>query len=115
MSGDCFQAALSAARVAWAAGLDARVAHGTPIGRGPENAGRRYWHAWVEAKVPDVGWSAIDVSNGNRVAVKRTRYYRAGQIDPASVLRFTEAEAQVELRSRAHYGPWADNYEAIAI
>lgn len=114
MSGDCFLAALAAAEVAWAEGSGALIAHGTPIGCGPENHGVRYWHAWVEAKGP-VGWCVIDVSNGHRLAVKRTVYYRAGKIEPATVLRFTEEEARAELRSRQHAGPWVDNYEAIAI
>jgi hypothetical protein len=115
MSGDCFQAAVTAAETLWSEGAEALVAHGMPIGRGEKNRGARYWHAWVETKVPGRGWYVIDVSNGNQVGVKRTDFYRLGQIEPEKVHRFTEVEARNEMLNRGHFGPWVDNYEAMAL
>jgi transglutaminase-like putative cysteine protease len=110
--GDCFEAALAAASYLWEQGEEAFLAHGRPVGRGPENGGVRYWHAWAEAKVAGRGWLVIDISNGHRVGMKRTAYYRAGQIDPAQVHRFTQAQAVAEMAGRGHYGPWSDSYDS---
>lgn len=111
MTGDCFPAAVAAAEVIWARGAEAYIAHGMPIGRGPENNGVRYWHAWVEAKVPGRGWYVVDASNGATLGAKRALYYKVGRIEPAQVHRFTEDEARAQMASRDHFGPWVDDYE----
>lgn len=113
--GDCFQAALGISEVMWAQGIEAFVAHGMPIGRGPENNGVRYWHGWCEAKLPGRGWYVLEASNGQRLAIKRTDYYRAGKINPEEVRRFGPDETEREKEDRGHFGPWVDNFEEMAL
>lgn len=113
--GDCFIAALHVAEaVADEYGYDVLVAHGLPLGQGRENLGRRFWHAWVETKPAGRGWMVADVSNGLRVLVPRTRYYRLGQLDPvAQVWRYTLDEAHRVSTEQGTYGPWVDGWEQM--
>lgn len=109
--GDCFQAALSALYAL--ADESALICHGRPVNRSPQFSGMRYWHAWVEVQPHGAPWHVIDVSNGLRVGMKRTRYYRLGQIDPEHVARFTLAEAIEAMERFDHYGPWVERWETM--
>jgi hypothetical protein len=71
------------------------VVHGLPVGRGPVNAGKRYWHAWVEVTTGD-SVEVIDRSHGLNVRMPRDRYYAHGQLDEDHVWRFTPGEAAGE-------------------
>lgn len=114
----------------------AHVVHGLPRGRGPGNAGLRYWHAWVEvtrrARIPEDVRKAhpellqlldeageletvivLDKSNGLDVAMPRQAYYALGGLSEGDVWRFTVLEARHELREREHWGPWVDGWENL--
>jgi hypothetical protein len=109
--GNCFEAAYVIARC-----LDLYepvVAHGLAIGRGPANLGKRFWHGWVEITHP-AGRLAVDFSSGRRVAMKRSKYYRVGGIDPEGVYRYGIEEAMVEMLRYEHYGPWVPGWEGMA-
>lgn len=82
------------------------IVHGLPIGRGVDNLGKRYWHAWVE-----LNGKCYDFSHGNRAIVPAELYYSLGKIDPNLTLRFTVSEAVAEMEARKHYGPWVDNFD----
>jgi transglutaminase-like putative cysteine protease len=116
VSGDCFAAAWFGAKGLAADGVEVLVAHGLPrlAASGPHE-GERFWHAWVEVKVPAGAWHVIDASNGLRVGMKRTAYYRAGRIDPEEVLRYTVAEAEALEVEWGHAGPWVENAEALGL
>lgn len=111
--GDCFPAAIVAATVVEEEGAtNVRVCHGLPIGTGPENLGRRFWHAWVEFTT-DRGPTVLDASNGRRIVAKRAAWYRLGQIDPEQVWRYTTAEAEAMSAEWGTYGPWVEGYEEM--
>ncbi len=132
--GDCFEVAL---RVAYELSRKGHadhpvnyenvcVVHGTPLGRGPHNNGKRYWHAWVEHTqhwVCHAGWitekattlkleSVVDRSNGLDVEMPRAMYYNMGRMREKHVLRFSTVGDHDEAMARAdghgHYGPWVD-------
>jgi transglutaminase-like putative cysteine protease len=90
-----------------------RIVHGTPVGTAGEVLGRRYWHAWVEVDTPS-GWVVMDYSNGKEAHLPREVYYEAGQLDEATVWRFTLAEAEQLQRRHRHCGPWVDGWESMA-
>lgn len=141
MSGDCFPVA--ADLVAYGADLklglrpgdEVRVVHGLPVGRGAENEGKRYWHAWVEVTrrilVPDEVRQAhpelltlfseageletvtvIDRANGRDLALPVELYYAMGALSDECVWRFTVLEARREMGTRGHFGPWIDDWES---
>lgn len=110
------------------------VVHGLPVGRGPQNEGKRYWHGWVEVTrrihVPDEVRAAhpellrlfddtgeletstvVDRSSGQDLALPRELYYAMGGLSTEQVWRFTPDEARHELVTRGHYGPWIDDWE----
>ena len=113
MSGDCFQVAFRLQ----AEDDSLTLVHGLAIGSGPENQGKRFWHAWVErtVRVECPGWphpvdvvTVIDRANGNDVELPQAFYYHVGRIDPALTYRYTrDVAARIALRTR-HFGPWAD-------
>ncbi|MFM7858139.1 MAG: hypothetical protein ACKO96_41030, partial [Flammeovirgaceae bacterium] len=47
-----------------------------------------------------------DYSNGKELRIPKEVYYAIGQIDEASVKRFSAKQAQVEMTERGFYGPW---------
>ena len=139
MSGDCFQVAANLV-VHGPLALDlherdeVRVVHGTPVGTGPVNGGKRYWHAWVEVTrrslIPEDVRRAhpelltllseageletvvvIDRSNGRDLVLPRAAYYAIGGLSDERVWRFTVLEARREQRDRGHFGPWVDDWE----
>jgi hypothetical protein len=90
-----------------------RIVHGTPVGTSGEIVGVRHWHAWVEMDADD-GVLVLDFSNGKELVLDRAVYYQVGQLDEATVWRFTLAEAQQLQRRHRHCGPWVDGWEAMA-
>lgn len=125
-SGDCFVAALRAAiELYQTEDLDATeilIAHGLVVGQpGSRAAGVRYWHAWVEVKHSG-GWAVLDRSNDREISLKRSAYYRAGQVNPRTqVWRYEVSEAldRVSLgvasddRIWGTYGPWVPGWETM--
>jgi hypothetical protein len=85
----------------------AKIVHGLPIGHGPENMGKRYWHAWVEAVREGVP-SVIDFSNGKQTIMPRDRYYALGTIE--QVFRYNRHQALAMIRKHDHCGPWVANW-----
>lgn len=91
-------------------GLDAEypdylVCHGRPVGRGPENGGDRYFHAWIES--PD-GTVVIDRSNGLDVTMEAEIYYMLGRIVPENVRRYTADEVRDYIGTTRQWGPWEE-------
>lgn len=100
-----------------------RIVHGTPVGTSGAIVGRRHWHGWVEVATgpgwDTVGadaatWAVLDYSNGKQVRITRDLYYSVGQLDEATVWRFTLAEAEQLYRRHRHCGPWVPGWEAMA-
>lgn len=132
--GNCFPMALAQARLAREANPDAsvRVVHGLPIGRGADNDGLRFWHAWVEVctsmPVPEgmppefrtaypngiTIETITDHSNGLEIdGMPRALFYSMGELDEDYVWRFTLEEAAAEIESTNHYGPWVDGWQEM--
>lgn len=104
VTGDCAHIALRLALALEIEGARAvRVVHGRPIGTGGNAQGLRYFHAWVEM-VEDGRTLAIDFSNGLRVMLPRSRYYRLGRI--RDVRRYTVEDAIDHVDRTGHAGPW---------
>ena len=82
------------------------LAHGYPIGRGPDNGGERYFHAWVETID---GTLVIDRSNGLDVTTARALYYAVGQIDETDVIRYDAIDVRHNIVTTGHWGPWDDD------
>lgn len=109
-TGDCFHAAVSTAKDLLARGVErVLVVHGKPVATGGPAEGKRYWHAWVEAKLDD-GWEVFDRSNGKRVRLRRADYYRIGRIGPAHggpvPHRYSPADVARYVVRLGHSGPW---------
>lgn len=79
------------------------LAHGWPVGRGPENNGARYFHAWVEDRD---GTYVIDRSNGLDVLMPRDAYYELGAIIPEHVTRYEREQVLDHILGDKHWGPW---------
>lgn len=112
--GDCFHAAILTAGELLELGLAPTIVHGTPIGTAGPPKGKRYWHAWVEIKT-DAGWVVIDRSNGKRTQMRRSDYYRLGQLYGAgkTTWRFTMRQVLDAMDRTGHNGPWVDGWEMI--
>jgi len=100
--GDCFPSA-----VATALKFESKnplICHGQPIFKGNgEMNGQPYDHAWVE-----IGSTVVDRSNGRKGdgEFPKELYYDVGNIDGASVRRYTIEEAMLKISSNGHWGPW---------
>lgn len=113
--GDCFEVALKLAMED--PGLT--VVHGLPLGTGPENDGKRFWHAWCEQTEvlefpnhPETRLTfVIDQSNGRDFCVPRALYYKIGHIE--QTWRYTLDEAAAQALRHEHYGPWNDGWEEM--
>jgi hypothetical protein len=112
---------------------DVKIVHGLPIGRGESNAGRRYWHAWVEVtmrtpipEVPELeqlreafgrvitSTFVLDRSQGQDTFLPQAVYYSVGQLDEDHVWRFSIDEArEMMARDYQHYGPWVEGWESM--
>lgn len=112
---------------------DIRIVHGLPVGTGSLNAGKRYWHAWVEVKhrtrIPPEVVAAnpafahfgseivtelvVDRSNGNDMAIPKAVFYNVGQLDEEHVWRYTMNEARARSIRAGNYGPWVDGWEEM--
>lgn len=113
--GDCFVVAAEMMNDP-AGPRSATLVHGLPVGRGVKNAGRRFWHAWVE--VFDKGtmrWIVVDRSNGRRIVMLRTDYYAHGQLDDSTVYRYSRADAARHTYETGNYGPWVDGWEGMGL
>lgn len=90
------------------------VVHGTPVGTGPANKGRRYWHAWVEYH--DAGRPMVaDFSNGHRTILSRDQFYECGQITGTKVHRYNAAQARRLMAKTGTFGPWVTGWETLTI
>lgn len=123
--GDCFAVAANLVL------LDPTLTlcHGQPIGSGPDNGGKRYWHAWVEridqVTIPantarlmphdafDLSLSVVvDRSNGKNSTWPREVYYALGHIHPDRVRRYDRQETITMLDRFRHWGPWDEDHPA---
>lgn len=119
--GDCFEKAVEVvAELLALQAEEVHIVHGLPIGQGEENRGKRYWHAWVEAKVRDRSnggkptWVVADWSNGQaRRFIARTNYYWLGQIPQHLVFRYTVEQAAEHMAETGNYGPWVPNADEL--
>lgn len=136
--GNCFPMAMAQARriAAEKPNAEVRIVHGLPIGRGADNDGLRFWHAWVEVTVsmpipdempPEVQAqfrtayptgirieTVIDRSNGLEIeGMPRGVFYNTGNLDEDHVWRFTLDEAAEMIESTTHYGPWVDHWKEM--
>lgn len=110
MSGNCFEVAQKVALDAYLANPAGSlwIVHGLPVGRGDDNLGLRYWHAWVEV-VPDNSAPlvmCVDRSNGLDIAMPKAQYYALGNLNRNWVWRFTLPEALRTQVLLEHGGPW---------
>lgn len=105
--GDCAQVA---ATIVLDQEVDAGLllVHGYPIGRGPVNGGKRFFHAWVET---EDGTTVIDKSNGLDVTWPRPAYYAVGKIDEDHVTRYDVIDVRHNIVTTGHWGPWDDDDE----
>jgi hypothetical protein len=102
-----------------------RAVHGVVSGQG-ELEGVRFGHAWVEEtqrfplpentppeireQFGDVTFTVVhDKSNGNDVTMPAEMYYGLGQIDEATVRRYTPTETARNMARSMHHGPWEDD------
>lgn len=113
MTGSCFQDALAAWREHRAAGRDAKLVHGLPIGRGAENLDQRYWHAWVEVRSDLGDWLVHDPSAN--VVCEREEYYEIGGQTEAHVWRFTDRAVVGATARYGTYGPWVPGWESMGL
>lgn len=127
--GDCFQVAVQVATERATAKDHAWIVHGLPIGTGPANRGKRFWHAWVEIDLtveipPEMLEGAtgsrsittticLDRSNGHDTQLPKEVYYKVGQLEEQWVWRFTLAEAVERMNLLDHYGPWVYGYQLL--
>lgn len=108
--GDCFE--VSVKLMEEVTGLT--LVHGLPIGRGPANRGKRYWHAWCEMTAGDgVTRVCLDFSSGKRVALERSLYYSAGQIEQTWEYRLSKMRSMLDRHQ--HYGPWVEGWKEMAL
>ncbi len=105
-----------------------RAVHGVVTGQG-ELEGVRFGHAWAEETqrfpIPEnimesgspeqrAAWENMtftivhDNSNGNSISMPAEMYYAVGQIDEATVQRYTPAEVGRNMVNSGHHGPWED-------
>lgn len=96
--------------------VDVRIVHGRPLATAPAaHAGTRFFHAWVEMRLPGAGWVVVDYSNGLEVRMPRSRYYRLGQLAEGDVVRYTVAGARRQMEATGTYGPWHPSlFEEVA-
>lgn len=138
--GDCFTVALQLGTritpdevIDHASWNDIQIVHGLPVGTGPLNRGKRYWHAWVEVKhrtriTPEVVAAnpafahfgseivtelVVDRSNGNDMAIPKAVFYNVGQLDEEHVWRYTMNDARARSIRAGNYGPWVDGWEEM--
>jgi hypothetical protein len=92
-----------------------QLCHGWPVMTAGPNQGRRYGHAWAERvrvlSVPYQGQAlqvevveCQDTVSGDWLPA--ALWYKAGQIDPDHVARYTLAQACEQLHQSGTYGPW---------
>jgi hypothetical protein len=105
--GNCYQDSYEALQTAEPGWL---LAHGYPrLARadGTHPAGSLYGHAWLELDA-DIGGYTLTVCRDilTDMTIPAAIFYKVGQIDPATVRRYTPAQAGAELVKAMHYGPW---------
>jgi hypothetical protein len=123
-SGDCFEVALmlgSSLHREAPSYVTVYIVHGRPLGQGPENRGKRYWHGWIELDVlhepsGTIMTQVIDYSNGHEFKMPKEMYYAIGKITPELAWRFTVEEGlKHALELEKHFGPWVEGWENYAL
>ena len=98
---------------------DLVLCHGVATGQGGIE-GVRFWHAWCErtfqVPFPDLTTRpmvmAVDHANGTVVELPVGVYLKVGDI--REVFRYTAEEASVLMLRTGHWGPWVEDWEAMA-
>lgn len=112
--GDCFTKAWRLANEAAEEGCDMVIVHGLPVGRGEQNEGQRFWHAWSEYEEGGEWW-VFDYSNDQELVTKREWYYKIGQIEEEKVWRYSLEAAAVNGLQQDTYGPWVEGWEEMGL
>lgn len=105
-TGNCYEAAAVLIIDCWMSALgkedlsNYRLVHGYPVGRGVENEGRRYGHAWVEAGDEVYDWTV------SHDPMPKELYYALGRLTDQHVYRYTFDEMRERMNRHEHYGPW---------
>lgn len=108
-NGNCFTEALTTAGQLVREGHErVLICHGRPTGRGVENKGKPFWHAWVEVKIHGQ-WVVFDLTAGQKT-LPRALYYSIGHIgrNGQPLYRYTPAEALKWISEHEHAGPWVE-------
>jgi len=72
-------------------------------------AGIKHAHAWIEHHGEFTGAVVLDHSNGKRLTVDRSVFYRIAGLrgdDGDNLKRYSIAQAQEWMRKTGHFGPW---------
>lgn len=107
---DCFESATKLLLSRQLPG--AALVHGLPIGTGPLNRGKRYWHAWVERPLDGVNM-VFDFSDGKRLGLPADEFYTGGKIE--LTWKYTLSQAKMMMERYGTYGPWVDGWEKMGM
>lgn len=98
LNGDCYVAAYRTMESN--AKNNLRLVHGLASGQG-NLKGIRYNHAWVESESV-----VYDNSNGRRLELPKSVYYKLGKIKESEVFRYTRSDMYKMASKFGTYGPW---------
>ena len=82
------------------------LVHGVVIGRGEQNSGMAFIHAWIETSDGLV----IDNSNSKNIVCPIELYYELGNIGKA--IKYNRDEAMINLLKYKNFGDWDDSLKA---
>lgn len=108
--GNCYEASVKLMQKLTLEARDPGVVlvHGRPRLQRPPH--ERYGHAWVELEDS----VCLNASRGNKMAVGKATFYKAGEIDPADCIYYTPLEASEWMLKTGHFGPW-EGPEAVLV
>ena len=93
-------------------GVGTFLCHGIAVRTKPPH--ERMGRAWIEWLMPGTSdWFVFD-GLYPETPIARQRYYEIGRVDPATVKRYTFAQAQRLFRDTRLYGPWDATISAAA-
>ncbi|MET2951284.1 hypothetical protein ABXV18_24690 [Vibrio owensii] len=102
--GDCFEIHLKLLPLQ----PEYKLVHGIVTGQGPIE-GIKLCHCWIERTTATPFGDVVmvmDFSNGNSHTMSAKTYYKIGEIDPDSIVRYDPLEARGLADIHGHYGPW---------
>lgn len=106
--GNCFETAVMGPKwKRWDGSIDLTVVHGVVVGD------CRHVHAWNELTEFGEPW-VLDLSNDAFIKLPQDAYYRLGQVELESVVRYSMEEARKLCIKHGHFGPWEEHLEALS-